>query len=111
MAGSGRRQGPAALLAPGCHWLDASVSFVHIDNSTVFDAECQQLWQIAKALREARGRRRLSVTDVADAALVRRQTVTDIELGVVWPDAVTLAKLCQAVGLRLAAVPDEGPGQ
>lgn len=110
MTSSGRRRGPASYLKPGCHWLDEQVTFQVLGNSTeiwspdVLQAACLQLWEISRDIRAARGRLRLKAVDVSDAAGVRRQTLADIEMGVVWPDAVTLGRICQVLGLRLQAV-------
>ena len=92
--------GPAAYLPEGSVWLDRIVVF-DIPRQSALTSACQQMWEISGQLRAARGRSGKSASDVAALAYVRRQTVTAIEMGTVWPDARTLELVCFVLDVRL----------
>lgn len=98
---------PASFLAPGCSWMGEQVDFVVPARDPELRSACEAVWQLSASLRAARGRRGLSMSDLAAYAGVRRQTVSDIENGKAWPDVATVARLLRQLGLDLAAVKPE----
>lgn len=91
-----------SFLAPGCAWMDASVTFA-TGNDKPLLAACQTAWELSAAIRATRGARGLSMSHLAAIADVRRQTLSDIEQGKVWPDVATIARLLRPLGLQLTA--------
>lgn len=61
----------------------------------------------AEVLREARGARKLSQAEVAEAAGLSRMTVQKLEAGSVDARVSTLVELVRALGLELTLVPRE----
>lgn len=107
MASIDRGSGPAGYLAAGSSWTDDEVSFDAPDELT--EAVCRTLWDLAATMRARRGATGLTVTQLAEAAGVRRQTATDILAGRSWPDLATIARLAQVLGLRVAATRAPAP--
>lgn len=102
MRGTGRGNGPAALLAPGYSWFDPKVAFQLPPGEPVsIEAACRSIWEISRAIRARRGELNLAQTEVADRTGVRRQTLADIETGTRWPDASSLMRICFILGLKL----------
>jgi len=99
--------GPAGLLEPGSTWTDNPPAFNLEDSDPMLDA-CLALWHLSYAVRRARGELGKSVVYVAFHAKVERSTVTGIEKGTSWPDALSLARVCGALNLRLGAVRIKG---
>jgi len=50
-------------------------------------------WNISREIRSRRGVVGMTMSDVAVANGVRRQTIRDIQEGITWPDEVTLARI------------------
>jgi hypothetical protein len=94
--------GPATLLKKGSSWLDSKVVFA-VREKAVADA-AMMVWKITKQLRARQGERGLSNTALSDLARIRRQTVSDVLMGVVWPDTRTLMRLCAALDLEITTV-------
>jgi hypothetical protein len=107
MERAGRRVGPAGLLKKKSNWLDDKVVFAIKDDN--LEAAAQNMWRLTRAMRARQGQMNLSVTDLADSAKVRRQTVTDLLMGRTWADTRTLGLLCSVLGLSLEAVVPERP--
>lgn len=107
MERAGRRVGPAGLLKKRNNWLDDKVVFA-IKDDNLEDA-ARSMWRLTAAMRARQGQLNLSVTDLADSAKVRRQTVTDLLMGRTWADTRTLGLLCSVLGLQLDAVLPERP--
>lgn len=106
MKGAGRGQGPAALLAPGCTWLDRQVTFVlPAGEHHSVEAACRGIWEISRTIRSRRGEMRLSQVELAARAGLRRQTIADIETGNRWPDASSLLRVCDELALVVGVVP------
>ena len=106
---TGRRTGPASLLAEGSAWLDVRPEFQGDDAAGSGSSRAAaELCQLTRALRAEQGARGLSVSELASRAGVRRQTVSDILAGITWPDAASLIFIGAALGLRLGLRPWEG---
>lgn len=105
MAQNSGPSGPATLVKAGANWLDAKVVFSTPDKHLAEAA--MMVWQITKRLRAVQGERRLSNFNLSLMARVRRQTVSDVLMGVVWPDTKTLLKLCSALDLELTLINKE----
>lgn len=93
---------PASFLAPGSAWMDEKVAFATGGDRPLL-AACQAVWELSAAIRATRGARGLSMSHLAAIADVRRQTLSDIEQGKVWPDVATVARLLRPLGLELSA--------
>jgi len=102
MARSAKSVGPASLLKVGTSWLDAKAIFVTKDGKLA-DAALM-LWKVTKQLRARQGEMRLSNTALSYLADVRRQTVADILMGVVWPDTRTLGRICASLKLEITTM-------
>lgn len=87
--------------------MDEQETFVVPASDPELRAACEVVWQLSGSLRAARGRRGLSMSDLAGYAGLRRQTVSDIENGKAWPDVATVARLLRRLGLDLLAVRPE----
>lgn len=99
MPTDGRRVGPASLLQEGTSWLGSGVVFATRDEQLADAA--MMLWKIAKAIRGRQGELGLSTTTLAARSGVRRQTITDVTMGMTWPDLRTLGRICSALGLEM----------
>lgn len=99
---------PASFLDPTCAWMDDRVAFEVPPGDPGLESACIAVWELSRALREARGRRGLSLSKLAISAGVRRQTVADIEAGKTWPDVATIARLCAKLGLDFGARQPDG---
>jgi DNA-binding XRE family transcriptional regulator len=95
----GKPKGPRGLLSEDCVWTDDGVNFASKD--PILDQACVMLWQISRQIRSRRGAMGMNVTKLAEASGVRRQTVRDIQEGITWPDAITLARICSVLGLEI----------
>lgn len=82
--------------------MDEKVAFT-TGNDRPLLAACQAVWELSAAIRATRGARGLSMSHLAAIADVRRQTLSDIEQGKVWPDVATVARLLRPLGLELSA--------
>jgi DNA-binding XRE family transcriptional regulator len=92
-------KGPAGLLKKGSSWLDAKAVFITRDDALEFAA--MALWRISKKMRARQGELGMSDVALAQRAGVQRQTVAGIAMGTNWSDAVTLGRICFALGLDL----------
>jgi ribosome-binding protein aMBF1 (putative translation factor) len=101
----GKSKGPRGLLSEGCRWTDDAVDFASKD--LILDQACRMLWQISRQIRSRRGAMGMNVTKLAEASGVRRQTVRDIQEGITWPDAITLARISSVLGIKLSVTKAE----
>jgi len=102
MAISESAVGPASLLKEGSSWLDPRAVFDEKDKALA-DAAAS-LWNVTRQLRAKQGERGYSNSMIGALATVRRQTVSDVLMGVVWPDTRTLGRICSVLGLELTVV-------
>jgi len=102
MAISESAVGPASLLKEGSSWLDPKAVFDEKDKALA-DAAAS-LWNVTRQLRAKQGERGYSNSMIGALATVRRQTVSDVLMGVVWPDTRTLGRICSVLGLELTTV-------
>ncbi len=91
--------GPASLLKAGSRWLDLKVEFDPEDEHLAGAAA--SLWSVTRQLRAKQGERGYSNSELGALADVRRQTVSDVLMGVVWPDTKTLGRICSVLGVEL----------
>ena len=96
---------PASLLKEGTSWLDQKVVFVTPEKELADAA--MMVWKITYKLRQAQGARRLSNFSLSVSAGLRRQTVSDVLMGVVWPDTRTLLRLCAVLDLEITVISKE----
>ena len=92
--------GPASLLKKGSSWLDPQVEFDESDKSLAGAAA--SLWNVTRQIRARQGERGYNNSALGALSDVRRQTVSDVLMGVVWPDTRTIGRLCSVLGLELA---------
>ena len=97
--------GPASLLKKGSSWLDAKAVFASKDKELADAA--MMIWEITYKLRQNQGAKRLSNFSLSIKAGMRRQTVSDVLMGVVWPDTRTLLRLCAVLNLELTVIDKE----
>ena len=91
--------GPASLLKKGSSWLDRKVVFATPEKELAEAA--MMVWKITYKLREVQGARRISISSLSLSAGLRRQTVAEVLMGVVWPDTRTLLRLCAVLDVEL----------
>lgn len=94
--------GPARLLKPRTSWFDSKVVFATRDDNLA--AASMMIWKISKVIRSRQGEMGLSNLALAEKSGVSRQTVGDVLAGTSWPDARTLGRLCNVLGLELVAL-------
>jgi lambda repressor-like predicted transcriptional regulator len=97
--------GPATLLKQGSSWLDAKPTFVAKNSSHA--AAAKMNWEIARRIRAAQGERGISDSELSDRAGLRRQTVANVLMGVVWPETRTLMRICAVLELEITVVSKE----
>ena len=105
MAVSAESVGPASLLKKNASWLDSKVVFATKDDQLADAA--MMIWKVTRQLRAAQGEQGLSNSALGFNSGVRRQTVSDVLMGLVWPDTRTLGRICSALGLELTTVNQE----
>ena len=98
-----RTNPPSAWVSAGL-WKDGSAVFD--TGHPVRDEALVRLNQAAVMLRERREDAHLSVHTVARWAGLRRQTVSDLENGQSWADAVTVHRVAVVLGLDSQLRPD-----
>jgi len=99
MATSETAVGPASLLKEGSSWLDPKAVFD--DNDKALADAAASLWNVTRQLRARQGERGMSNSMIGALATVRRQTVSDVFMGVVWPDTRTLGRICSVLGVEI----------
>lgn len=97
--------GPASLLKKGTSWLDKKVVFVTSERQLAEAA--LMVWKITYKLREVQGARRISISSLSSSAGLRRQTVAEVLMGVVWPDTRTILRLCAVLDVELTVIDKE----
>ena len=97
--------GPASLLKKGSSWLDKKVAFATSERQLAEAA--MMVWKITYKLREVQGARRISISSLSLTAGLRRQTVAEVLMGVVWPDTRTLLRLCAVLDVELTVIDKE----
>ena len=97
--------GPASLLKNGSSWLDRKVVFATPEKELAEAA--MMVWKITYKLREVQGARRISISSLSLSAGLRRQTVAEVLMGVVWPDTRTLLRLCAVLDVELTVIEKE----
>lgn len=89
------------MAADRATWSEAAYE-VHDAASAAFKAEVEERVLLGTALADARKDRKLSQSDVSELVGVQQSEISRIERGVHNPTLDTLARLGEAVGLRLA---------
>jgi ribosome-binding protein aMBF1 (putative translation factor) len=104
----GRVRPPISYVVSGS-WTEGTAEF-EVDHPVLAEA-LTRLNRTAKALRERREALTWSFESTARRAGMRRQTISDLESGQSWPDAVTVHRLAIVLGFdsELRDDPDARP--